>query len=84
MTTLSLQWKFPDVEKAIFVLKAQYWGSGSPESNHCCMVMNGDLMAQIGDVTMDLQGAEQINGLVQECSNSIALAMELLQYCIEP
>ena len=33
---------------------------------------------------MAFQGIVHIDGLTQDCSNSIALAMELLQYCGKP
>ena len=40
-----------------------------------------------GELTGDwveLGRVDNIDGLVQDCSNSSALAMELLQSCIEP
>ena len=35
-------------------------------------------------VYMAFKGSHQVDGLVQDCSNSSALAMELLQSCTKP
>ena len=43
-------------------------------------------MAEIDNITLNSEMFErhQIDGLVQDCSNSIANALELLQSCIKP
>ena len=38
----------------------------------------------ISDTTNSPKSAQYIDGLVQDCSNSSALAMELLQSCTKP
>ena len=45
--------------------------------------MESSNIAELQQITMDVSG-KQPNGLVRDCSNSSALALELLQYCTKP
>ena len=62
---------------------------GSITVEFCCIVVRQDLIMHATQLLQRWIGLAKrikiyIDGLVQDCSNSIALAMELLQSCTKP
>ena len=67
-------------DKDLFILHNQYHGYWWPGDARSQVISNHGIHLGLSP----LYSVHQINGLVQDCNNSSALAMELLQFCTKP